>query len=170
MLIPTLVCGYSWRTAWPRQQIASTYYRSRSCSHRQGLEYLHSLGVMHMDLKSLNVLVDADVTVAKLSDFGLRKVASTVRTSTGGRPGKVNSHGPRRSAVLEGSAVRGLTASSPPLLFSLSALSDMVSYSKAMAQNTSDCFSCLSGFSQESRVEFSRGGRILRDRRRSTEA
>lgn len=42
-----------------------------------------------MDLKSLNVLVDADMPVAKLVDFGLARVASSVRLSTGGRRGKV---------------------------------------------------------------------------------
>lgn len=46
---------------------------------------MHSLGVVHLDLKSLNVLVDADISVAKLADFGLARVLDTVRTMTGGR-------------------------------------------------------------------------------------
>ncbi len=39
----------------------------------QGLEFLHSRGIIHRDLKSANVLLDGGNT-AKLSDFGLAKL------------------------------------------------------------------------------------------------
>lgn len=48
----------------------------------QGLSYLHSLGVIHMDVKSLNILLDQQGN-PKLSDFGLARVASTVRVWSG---------------------------------------------------------------------------------------
>lgn len=49
----------------------------------QGLRFLHVHGIVHRDLKSLNVLLDSAWT-AKISDFGLAKVNSTVAASTGG--------------------------------------------------------------------------------------
>ena len=51
-----------------------------------GMNYLHQQGLMHRDLKSLNVLLD-DVWHAKLCDFGLAKVlgdASQQRNMTSG--------------------------------------------------------------------------------------
>lgn len=53
-----------------------------ACPH-QGMRFLHLHGIVHRDLKSLNVLLDAAWT-AKISDFGLAKVNSTVAASTGG--------------------------------------------------------------------------------------
>lgn len=50
---------------------------------QQGLRFLHVHGIVHRDLKSLNVLLDSAWT-AKISDFGLAKVNSTVAASTGG--------------------------------------------------------------------------------------
>lgn len=47
------------------------------------MRFLHLHGIVHRDLKSLNVLLDAGWT-AKISDFGLAKVTSTVAASTGG--------------------------------------------------------------------------------------
>jgi len=40
-----------------------------------GMEYLHSKGIVHRDLKTLNLLVTEDFTV-KVADFGLSKVKS----------------------------------------------------------------------------------------------
>jgi len=41
-----------------------------------GLEYLHNLKppVIHLDIKSLNILLDASMTV-KIADFGLSKIS-----------------------------------------------------------------------------------------------
>ena len=54
------------------------------CETAAGMAYLHSQGVMHRDLKSPNVLLDAQHR-AKLCDFGLALVlADTQRTMTNG--------------------------------------------------------------------------------------
>ncbi len=47
---------------------------SVACNIADGLYYLHENGVIHRDLKSLNVLLDEDCKRAKLCDFGLAKV------------------------------------------------------------------------------------------------
>ena len=41
-----------------------------------GLEYLHSKGVAHSDLKTQNILVDSN-NVAKIADFGLSFIADS---------------------------------------------------------------------------------------------
>lgn len=48
----------------------------------QGLWFLHQHGIIHRDLKSLNILLDQGWT-AKICDFGLAKVTSSVASSTG---------------------------------------------------------------------------------------
>lgn len=39
-----------------------------------GLEYLQQLGILHLDLKSKNILINNNPEIAKLGDFGLSKV------------------------------------------------------------------------------------------------
>ena len=46
-----------------------------------GLSYLHSKGIMHLDIKSMNALLDDD-GVAKLADFGLAKIKAAARRLT----------------------------------------------------------------------------------------
>ena len=51
-----------------------------------GLAALHRcrpFPIVHGDLKSMNVLLSADRTTAKVCDFGLAKAAVTMATSTG---------------------------------------------------------------------------------------
>ena len=47
----------------------------------QGLAYLHNRGILHRDLKSLNILLDANET-AKIADFGLAKVKLEVGSTS----------------------------------------------------------------------------------------
>jgi WD40 repeat protein/TPR repeat protein len=46
-----------------------------------GMAYLHKQGIIHADLKSLNVLLDKDYR-AKISDFGMSKVKSSSSAAT----------------------------------------------------------------------------------------
>jgi len=47
--------------------------RRFSCHILSGVQYLHSKGIIHRDIKGANILVDASCGVAKLADFGCSK-------------------------------------------------------------------------------------------------
>ena len=47
----------------------------------KGLAYLHNRGILHRDLKSLNILLDAEEQ-AKIADFGLAKVKLEVGSTS----------------------------------------------------------------------------------------
>jgi serine/threonine protein kinase len=58
----------------------------------KGMQFLHSSGIVHRDLKSLNLLLDAKWNV-KVSDFGLTRFKSSIKPrgqgSAGGNAGEV---------------------------------------------------------------------------------
>ena len=53
-----------------------------------GLNYLHGRNVLHCDLKSSNILIDANWNI-KLCDFGLSRVRSKLRSKEDGNRGLV---------------------------------------------------------------------------------
>ena len=60
--------------------VASLFARSRAAEHKQslqallGLQHMHNRGILHRDIKSLNLLLDADRQV-KIADFGIATVS-----------------------------------------------------------------------------------------------
>jgi serine/threonine protein kinase len=55
----------------------------------KGMQFLHSSGIVHRDLKSLNLLLDAKWNV-KVSDFGLTRFKSSLKSKANGQaPGDV---------------------------------------------------------------------------------
>jgi serine/threonine protein kinase len=57
----------------------------------EGLEYLHSKGIVHGDLRGANVLISED-GVARLSDFGLSKFLENVSKTFEPLAGEYCSH------------------------------------------------------------------------------
>jgi serine/threonine protein kinase len=47
-----------------------------------GMMYLHSKDIVHLDLKTLNILLNEDKNIAKISDFGLSRIATMTSIST----------------------------------------------------------------------------------------
>lgn len=64
----------------------------------RGLEYLHSRGIIHSDLKSQNVVLDLQLN-AKICDFGLSKIREQVRTTDTGARGTVEWRAPETLVV-----------------------------------------------------------------------
>ena len=54
-----------------------------------GLQYMHSKGMVHGDIKSLNVLLDLEVKAARLCDFGLTTMGLTASLMTRSLEGTV---------------------------------------------------------------------------------
>ena len=61
----------------PYEPISDADNRRAARDVLRGLEYLHSVNVVHRDIKPENVVVDGK-GVAKLCDFGVSRVASSV--------------------------------------------------------------------------------------------
>jgi eukaryotic-like serine/threonine-protein kinase len=47
------------------------------------LDHAHRQGVVHRDIKPANVLVDPELTTAKVADFGIARITDAARTRTG---------------------------------------------------------------------------------------
>ncbi len=74
-----------------------------------GMAFLHSKGMIHRDLKSLNVLLDAQWTKAKIADFGLSKLTGShhaiMRSCSDSGPGGDHDCGGRRPRSRPGSSL-----------------------------------------------------------------
>ena len=54
-----------------------------------GMVYLHSKNILHLDLKSLNILLNKERNIAKIVDFGLSQIATITSTSTRAQASRV---------------------------------------------------------------------------------
>eukprot|EP00759_Apiculatamorpha_spiralis_P049616 PhF_6_TR44290/c0_g1_i7/m.68287 len=73
VLCPTTIPGSSAVGKVAQPPIDFSSVKTRFLDVLQGLQYLHNHGVMHMDIKPENILLDADGN-AKLADFGVSSV------------------------------------------------------------------------------------------------
>lgn len=56
-----------------KQTLPQSFVRLAMYQFMRALEYLHSLGICHRDIKPHNLLVDLDASIVKLCDFGCSK-------------------------------------------------------------------------------------------------
>lgn len=80
----------------------------------KALEYLHLQGIVHQDVKSLNILIDKDASIAKLADFGEAKVKKSLQTT------RLNRHAnsvKSANAVGQSDPVGGTVAYQAPEMF-----------------------------------------------------
>ena len=56
-----------------KQTLPQSFIRLAMYQFMRALEYLHSLGICHRDIKPHNLLVDLDASIVKLCDFGCSK-------------------------------------------------------------------------------------------------
>eukprot|EP00049_Salpingoeca_infusionum_P016371 m.333864 g.333864 ORF g.333864 m.333864 type:complete len:1544 (-) comp16067_c0_seq7:381-5012(-) len=119
-----------------------------------GLEYLHKCNVIHQDIKSQNVLINAEL-VAKISDFGTSRF--TQRNMSQGQAQEEMGHNSRPYSREEGMKTRRYAASvGTPLFMSPEALrggcqptsaTDMFSFGillwEVVTQNAPDIFDIL---------------------------
>lgn len=64
--------GRCWKVLCELTEVSSSYnlQRRRLTSRSQGLRHIHSLGILHLDLKPANILINQSGTL-QISDFGL---------------------------------------------------------------------------------------------------
>lgn len=70
----------------------------------EALDYAHSKGVVHRDVKPANLIYDVDTDSVKITDFGIARIGDTRRTSTGTVLGSPSYMAPEQFA---GGAVQG---------------------------------------------------------------
>uniref|UniRef100_A0A3Q4B1E9 Protein kinase domain-containing protein n=1 Tax=Mola mola TaxID=94237 RepID=A0A3Q4B1E9_MOLML len=55
----------------------------------QGMNFLHTMNLMHHDLKPSNVLLNDDLNAKVIADFGLSRVSTSVSNSNGGTKAEI---------------------------------------------------------------------------------